>query len=127
MKESLAIKTPSISQIVEKLSGGTQQKVVLSKWLLSKSDIFILDEPTNGVDIGAKEEIYKLMNELANRGNALLFISSYIPELISICDRILVMREGEITGEIQKENFSENKILALAIKSYKYDKNRLSV
>ena len=127
MKESLAIKTPSISQIVEKLSGGTQQKVVLSKWLLSKSDIFILDEPTNGVDIGAKEEIYKLMNELANRGNALLFISSYIPELISICDRIIVMREGEITGEIQKENFSENKILALAIKSYKYDKNKLSV
>jgi len=115
--ESLSIKTPTIYQKVENLSGGNQQKVVLSKWLASESEIFILDEPTNGIDVGAKEEIYELINDLASGGNAILLISSYIPELMAICDRILVMREGTIAGEITREKFSEGKILSLALKT----------
>lgn len=115
--KSLSIKTPSIYQKVENLSGGNQQKVVLAKWLASESEVFILDEPTNGIDVGAKEEIYELINELASRKNAILFISSYIPELMSICDRILVMREGTIVGEVKRKDFSEERILSLAIKN----------
>lgn len=115
--ESLSIKTPTIYQKVENLSGGNQQKVVLSKWLASESQVFILDEPTNGIDVGAKEEIYQLINELASNGNAILLISSYIPELISICDRILIMREGTIAGEVIREEFSEESILSIAIKT----------
>ncbi|ABX32295.1 ABC transporter related [Petrotoga mobilis SJ95] len=115
--ESLSIKTPTIYQKVENLSGGNQQKVVLSKWLASESEVFILDEPTNGIDVGAKEEIYELINDLASRGNAILFISSYIPELMSICDRILVMREGTISGEVTRDEFSEEKILSIALKT----------
>ncbi len=112
-----SIKTPTIYQKVENLSGGNQQKVVLSKWLVSESEVFILDEPTNGIDVGAKEEIYELINDLASRGNAILFISSYIPELMSICDRILVMREGTISGEVTRDEFSEEKILSIALKT----------
>ncbi|AKI97044.1 sugar ABC transporter ATP-binding protein [Kosmotoga pacifica] len=113
----LSIKTPSLTQIVSNLSGGNQQKVVVAKWLASQSKIFIMDEPTNGIDVGAKEEIYELMNDLAQEGAGVVFISSYMPELISICDRILVMREGKIAGELQRKDFSEEKILSIAIKS----------
>ena len=115
--ESLSIKTPTIYQKVENLSGGNQQKVVLSKWLASESQVFILDEPTNGIDVGAKEEIYQLINNLASNGNAILLISSYIPELMSICDRILIMREGTIAGEVLRKEFSEEKILSIALKT----------
>ncbi|WP_063726872.1 sugar ABC transporter ATP-binding protein [Kosmotoga sp. DU53] len=115
--EVLSIKTPSLNQIVSNLSGGNQQKVVVAKWLASQSRIFIMDEPTNGIDVGAKEEIYELMNDLAQEGAGVVFISSYMPELINICDRILVMREGRIGGELQREEFSEEKILSIAIKS----------
>jgi len=117
--KTLSIKTPTVTQKVEYLSGGNQQKVVLAKWLASGAEIFILDEPTNGIDVGTKEEIYRLINNLASKGNAILFISSYIPELISICDRILVMREGVIAGQVVKENFSEEKILSIALKTKK--------
>lgn len=113
----LSIKTPSINQVVANLSGGNQQKVVVAKWLASKSKVFIMDEPTNGIDVGAKEEIYQLMNDLANEGAGVLFISSYMPELMSICDRIVIMREGRIVGEIPREEFKEEKILAMAIKN----------
>jgi ribose transport system ATP-binding protein len=113
----LSIKTPSLKQIVSNLSGGNQQKVVVAKWLASKSKVFIMDEPTNGIDVGAKEEIYELMNNLAMEGAGVLFISSYMPELMSICDRIVVMREGKVVGEIPHEEFSEEKILSMAIKN----------
>ncbi len=114
--KKLRIKTPSISTTVMNLSGGNQQKVVIAKWLASKSKVFIMDEPTNGVDVGAKEEIYQLMNELASEGAAILFISSYMPELMSICDRILVMKDGKIVGDVPREEMDEEKLLALAIK-----------
>ncbi|MGC8576220.1 MAG: sugar ABC transporter ATP-binding protein [Caldisericum sp.] len=113
--KALEIKTPSISQKVSNLSGGTQQKVVVAKWLAANSKIFIMDEPTVGIDVGAKNEIYKLINKLAKEGSAILFISSYMPELISICDRIFVMREGKFVGEVKRQNFSEEEILKMAI------------
>lgn len=115
--KTLGIKTPSLSQIVSNLSGGTQQKVVVAKWLAANSKIFLMDEPTVGIDVSAKAEIYNLINQLAHNGGAVLFISSYMPELMGICDRILVMNDGKISGEIKRQDFSEESILALAIKS----------
>ncbi len=115
--DSLRIKTPSSKQLVKNLSGGNQQKVVLGKWLASNARIFIIDEPTNGVDIGAKEEIYALINQLARDGVAILFISSYMPELMDLCDRIMVMNQGRIVSNLQRELFSEDRLLTLAIKT----------
>jgi ribose transport system ATP-binding protein len=114
--KSLEIKTPSPNQIVQNLSGGNQQKVVVGKWLASESKVFIMDEPTNGIDVGAKEEIYNLINTLAKEGSAILMISSYMTELMGICDRILVMRNGTIVANVDRDGFNEEKILALAIK-----------
>jgi len=114
--QSLEIKTPSVNQLVQNLSGGNQQKVVVGKWLASKSKVFIMDEPTNGIDVGAKEEIYTLINTLAKEGSAILMISSYMTELMGICDRILVMRNGSIVASVERNDFSEEHILALAIK-----------
>lgn len=108
---SLAVKTPSRDQRVGNLSGGNQQKVVLAKWLASDPDILILDEPTRGVDVGAKAEIYKIMNELAAKGMAIIMISSEMPEIVNMCDRILVMSEGKITGELDRSEFDQEKIL----------------
>lgn len=113
----LSIKTPHINQIVANLSGGNQQKVVLAKWLASQSRIFIMDEPTNGIDVGAKQEIYDLINKLAREGAGVVFISSYMPELMAVCDRILVMRDGRIVANLNREEFDEEKILSFAIKS----------
>ncbi len=115
--KALSIKTPSLSQKVMNLSGGNQQKVVIGKWLATQSDIFILDEPLNGIDVGVKEDILNLINNLASRGSAIIFISSYIPELISICDRILVMRDGKVAGMVNRDSFSEENILSLAVKT----------
>ncbi|WP_073073720.1 sugar ABC transporter ATP-binding protein [Thermosipho atlanticus] len=115
--EKLNIKTPDIYKTVKNLSGGNQQKVVIAKWLASNAKVFIMDEPTNGIDVGAKEEIYSIMNELAKNGASILFISSYMPELMGICDRILVMNSGKIVANIPREEFNEEKILAYAIKS----------
>jgi len=112
----LSIKTPSLTHRVENLSGGNQQKVVVAKGLASQSRIFIMDEPTNGIDVGAKEEIYQLINNIAREGSGVIFISSYMPELMAICDRILVMRDGRIVADVERKDFDEESILALAIK-----------
>ncbi len=111
----LGIKTPSPNQKVKNLSGGNQQKVVVGKWLAEKARIFIMDEPTNGIDVGAKEEIYALINELARQGAGVLCVSSYMPELMDICDRILVMRKSQIVAEIPRAEFDEERLLACAI------------
>jgi ABC-type sugar transport system ATPase subunit len=108
------IKTPSVEQLVGLLSGGNQQKVVLAKWLATKPRLLIVDEPTRGVDVGTKAEIYTLMRELARDGLAILVISSDLPEVLTISDRILVMRSGSLAGEIAFEDASEELIMALA-------------
>ena len=95
------------------LSGGNQQKVILAKWLARDCDVLIVDEPTRGIDVGAKAEIYQLLDELAGEGKALLVISSELPELIGLCRRILVMREGRLAGEVARENFSEHGLLEI--------------
>jgi ribose transport system ATP-binding protein len=113
-KEKIDIKTPSLSQQVINLSGGNQQKVVLAKSLAAESDILIFDEPTRGIDVGAKQEIYHLMTELADGGKAILMISSDMEELLGMSDRIIVLCEGELAGEVTKDKFDQNYILDLA-------------
>lgn len=116
-KEAIAqfnIATPTCEQIVHTLSGGNQQKVVLGKWLATKPRVLLLDEPTRGIDIGAKQEIYTLMRKLAAEGLAILFVSSEMEEIITLPDRVLVMREGAITGELQQSELSEEAVMHLA-------------
>jgi len=113
--KALDIRTPNLNQIVRNLSGGNQQKVVLAKWLYADSDVIIFDEPTRGIDIGAKEEIYKLMVELAKEGRYILVISSDMPELIAMCDRVIVMRKGRIAAELGQTDISEEAILTHSI------------
>ncbi len=110
----LQVKTPSIDQTVQNLSGGNQQKVVLAKWLFTDSRILIFDEPTRGIDVGAKTEIYQLMNALAGRGCAIIMISSELPEILGMSDRILVMHEGTIAGELSRAEATQEKIMHLA-------------
>ena len=112
--EKLNIKTPSGDQIVGNLSGGNQQKVVIAKWLLNEPDVIILDEPTRGIDVGAKRDIYLLLGNLVRQGKAVIMISSEIPELMGICDRIMVMCEGNYSGEVKREEFSQERIMTLA-------------
>ena len=113
-KRRINIKTPSLMQRVINLSGGNQQKVVLAKSLAAESDILIFDEPTRGIDVGAKQEIYNLMCELANNGIAIMMISSDMEELLGMSDRIIVLCEGKLAGEVQREQFSQDYILDLA-------------
>ena len=113
-KDRINIKTPSLTQRVINLSGGNQQKVVLAKSLAAESDILIFDEPTRGIDVGAKQEIYHLMTELADLGKTILMISSDMEELLGMSDRIIVMSEGKLAGEVQKDNFDQHYILDLA-------------
>ncbi len=113
-KQRINIKTPSLMQRVINLSGGNQQKVVLAKSLAAESDILIFDEPTRGIDVGAKQEIYHLMRELANNGIAILMISSEMEELLGMSDRIIVLCEGKLAGEVKREQFSQDYILDLA-------------
>ena len=113
--DAINIRTPSINQEVRNLSGGNQQKVVLAKWLYADADVIIFDEPTRGIDVGAKEEIYKLMVQLAKQGKYIMMISSEMPELIAMCDRVFVMREGQIVAEISREQLSEESILTYSI------------
>jgi L-arabinose transport system ATP-binding protein len=113
--DQLRIKTPSLDQLVSKLSGGNQQKVVLGRWLARQPKALILDEPTRGIDVGAKAEIYRLIAQVAAQGVALLVISSELPELIGLADRILVMAGGRIVGELSREKASEERILKLAM------------
>ncbi|MEH7378687.1 multiple monosaccharide ABC transporter ATP-binding protein [Neobacillus drentensis] len=116
-REKLKIKTPSIHQKTGNLSGGNQQKVVLSKWIFSEPDILILDEPTRGIDVGAKYEIYTIINQLALDGKGILVISSELPEILGICDRVYVMNEGRITGEVSKEEATQERIMKYMTKS----------
>lgn len=111
----LRVKVPNVEYQVKLLSGGNQQKVVLGKWLLTKPKILILDEPTRGIDIGAKAEIYKMMQELADGGIAIIMISSELPEILGVSDRVLVMKNGEITGEIQSEVANEETLIRYAM------------
>jgi ABC-type sugar transport system ATPase subunit len=113
-KQRIGIKTPSMEQRVINLSGGNQQNVVLAKSLAAESDILIFDEPTRGIDVGAKQEIYHLMRELAENGIAILMISSDMEELLGMSDRIIVLSEGKLAGEVRKEQFSQDYILDLA-------------
>src|SRR5690606_15352348 len=112
--KSLAIRTPSIHQQVKNLSGGNQQKVVIAKWLTANTDILIFDEPTRGIDVGAKSEIYKLLNELARNGKSIIMISSELPEILRMSHRIIVMCEGRITGELTAAEATQEKIMRLA-------------
>lgn len=113
--DSLRIKTPSQEQTVNNLSGGNQQKVVIAKWMATNPDILILDEPTRGIDVGAKKEIHSLMSQLAKRGVAVIMISSELPEILGMSDRIIVMHEGRIKGELTRKEASQESIMKLAI------------
>ena len=112
-KEDLNIKCSSIRQLAVNLSGGNQQKVVLSKWLFANPEVLILDEPTRGIDVGAKYEIYTIINQLAGEGRGIVLISSELPEILGVCDRIYVMSEGKIVGEMTAKEASQEKIMKL--------------
>jgi ABC-type sugar transport system ATPase subunit len=112
---SLEVRTPSLDQEVGKLSGGNQQKVVLARWLAAKPKILILDEPTRAVDVGAKAEIYRLIDQLAKSGIAIMLISSEMPELLSLSDRIVVMRAGRLSDPIAGAAADEAQVLNLAL------------
>ncbi|WP_306753931.1 multiple monosaccharide ABC transporter ATP-binding protein [Paracoccus actinidiae] len=114
-RKAMNIRTPSVFQRVVNLSGGNQQKVVLSKWLFTDPKVLILDEPTRGIDVGAKFEIYNIMNELAAQGHGVVMISSEMPELLGMCDRIYVMNEGRIAGELAQAEASQERIMALIL------------
>jgi ribose transport system ATP-binding protein len=112
--EELGIKTPSVRQKARNLSGGTQQKVVVAKWLTAETEILIFDEPTRGIDVGAKQEIYHLLNHLAAQGKSIIMISSELPEILRMSHRILVMCEGRLTGELSAAEADQEKIMTLA-------------
>ena len=114
--KNLSIRTPSIDQMVKNLSGGNQQKVVIGKWLTRETDVLIFDEPTRGIDVGAKDEIYKLLQELASQGKSIIMISSELPEVLRLSDRIAVMCDGRITGIIDNKDADQNVIMELATK-----------
>ncbi|KAA3655745.1 MAG: sugar ABC transporter ATP-binding protein, partial [Chloroflexi bacterium] len=112
--EKLNVRTPSLRQTVRNLSGGNQQKVVIARWLTLKPRVLILDEPTRGVDVGAKAEIYALMRQLAAEGIAVLMISSELPEVLGVSDRIVVMHEGRVTGHFLRDEATQDKIMHAA-------------
>jgi ribose transport system ATP-binding protein len=114
--KNLSIRTPSIDQMVKNLSGGNQQKVVIGKWLTRETDVLIFDEPTRGIDVGAKDEIYKLLQELASQGKSIIMISSELPEILRMSDRILVMCEGRVTGILSNKEADQNLIMQYATK-----------
>lgn len=114
-REKLRIKTPGINRQVKFLSGGNQQKVVFAKWLCSQAGIYIFDEPTRGIDVGAKSEIYQIINDLVGQGAAVIVISSELPEILGICDRVIVMRDGRITADMSRDEASQEKIMSYAI------------
>ena len=113
-RDELNIRTPSIRRRVQVLSGGNQQKVVVARWLETRARVLFFDEPARGIDVGAKAEMFGLIEDLAKEGQAVVMISSYLPELLNMCDRILVMHEGEVAGVIPREEFSEERVMALA-------------
>ena len=113
--KKLSIKTPSADQLIKNLSGGNQQKVILAKWIMLSPKVLIIDEPTRGIDVGAKKEIYEVLNELKAMGKAIIMISSDMPEILGISDRILVMHEGKISGELCREEASQEAIMKYAV------------
>ena len=113
-KQMLDIQTPTVHQEMKKLSGGNQQKVVISRWLANNPDILILDEPTRGIDVGAKSEIYEILSNLSKRGVSIIVVSSELPELLAIADRIIIMHEGRISGEVDAAVATQEKIMAYA-------------
>ena len=113
-KDNLRIKVPSLNQMVVNLSGGNQQKVVVAKTMAADLDIIFFDEPTKGIDVGAKQEIYQLMNKMAAEGKAIVMISSDMEELLGMSDRILVLSEGRVSGELSKDQFTQENVLTLA-------------
>jgi ribose transport system ATP-binding protein len=113
--QRLRIRTTGLDQVVGNLSGGNQQKVVIGKWLLADLKVLILDEPTRGIDVGAKVEIYQLMNDLTDAGNAVVMVSSEMPELLGMSDRILVMADGRIRGELSRAEADSERVMALAV------------
>ncbi len=113
-RDELNIRTPSLRRKVQLLSGGNQQKVVVAKWLETRARVLFFDEPARGIDVGAKAEMFGLIGDLAREGRAIVLISSYLPELLNMCDRIVVMRQGRIAGELRQEEFSEERIITLA-------------
>jgi len=113
-RTALALKTPSLDQQIQNLSGGNQQKVLLSRWLLTDTDILIIDEPTRGIDVGAKSEIHRLMGELAKQGKAIIMVSSEMPEILGMSDRVMVMCEGQMVGEVSRKEATQEKIMELA-------------
>lgn len=113
-RKKLRIKTPSIHQKVESLSGGNQQKVLLARWLLMDPDILIIDEPTRGIDVGAKSEIHKIMSDLSKMGKAIIMVSSELPEIIGMSDRVIVMHEGHLSGELERSESTQERIMAYA-------------
>ena len=114
MVKRLGVRTSGPDQTVKSLSGGNQQKIVIAKWLGIEPDILILDEPTRGVDVGAKKEIYSIVNTLAENGVSIIMVSSELPEIIGMVDRVLVMHEGKLTGEVTKEEMTQEKIMHYA-------------
>jgi putative multiple sugar transport system ATP-binding protein len=110
-RTSLNIKAPSVLTTTGTLSGGNQQKVVLAKWIFTDPDVLILDEPTRGIDVGAKYEIYSIINRLAEEGKAVLLISSELPELLGLCDRIYALSEGRITGEVGRSEATQERLM----------------
>lgn len=114
MIQALGIKTPGQETKVMNLSGGNQQKIVVGKWLLNKPEVLIMDEPTRGIDVGAKSEIYSIMSDIAAEGKAIIMISSEMPELLGMCDRILVMCEGKSMGIFEKGEYDQVRLMAAA-------------
>ena len=111
----LKVKATSRETVVNNLSGGNQQKVIIAKWLMGEPDIFIMDEPTRGIDIGAKAEIYKIMDTLAKRGKSIIMISSEMPELLGMSDRVIVMHEGRITGKFTREECNQEILMTCSV------------
>jgi ABC-type sugar transport system ATPase subunit len=113
--KKLNIRTPSITKKIGELSGGNQQKTIFARWLAVSPKLLILDEPTKGIDVGSKSEIYQIVCDLAKQGMGVIFISSELPEILGLCDRIIVMCQGRITGELKREDATEHKVLSLAM------------
>ena len=114
--KAMRVKTPDQETKIRSLSGGNQQKVILGRWLLTDPEVLMLDEPTRGIDVGAKYEIYQLILDLANKGKTVIMVSSEMPELLGVCDRILVMSGGRLAGEVDAKTTTQEEIMALAAK-----------
>ena len=116
MKDEIGTKAPSIEQKVGNLSGGNQQKALLGKWMFTEPDILIMDEPTRGIDVGAKYDIYCLMNQMVAQGKSVIMISSEMPELLGMCDRIYVMNEGKLLAELNAKDTTQEEIMGYIIR-----------